>query len=66
MRSTIVCSFAAVFAVFAQFAAVFVAFAVPVPATADQAAGAMATIPVTQEQNDRGALEVVVEGHRAI
>ncbi len=66
MRSNIVCSFAAVFAVFAQFAAVFVAFALPVPATADQPTGAMATIPVTQEQSVRGALEVIVESHRAI
>jgi len=66
MRSNIVCSFAAIFAAFAQFAAVFVAFALPVPATADQPAGAMATIPVTQEQSVRGALEVIVESHRAI
>ncbi len=66
MRSNIIYSFAAVFAAFAQFAAVFVAFALPVPATADQAAGAMATIPVTQEQNDRGVPEVIVESHRAI
>jgi hypothetical protein len=66
MRSNIVCSFAAVFAAFAQFAAVFFAFALPVPATADQPAGAMATIPVTQEQSVRGALEVIVESHRAI
>jgi hypothetical protein len=66
MRSNIICSFAAVFAVFAQFAAVFVAFALPVPATADQPAGAMATIPVTQAQSARGTLEVIVESHRAI
>ena len=66
MRSNIVCSFAAAFAAFAQFAAVFVAFALPVSATADQPAGAMATIPVIQEQSVRGALEVIVESHRAI
>ena len=66
MRSNIVCSFAAIFAAFAQFAAVFVAFALPVAATADQPAGTMATIPVTQEKTVRGALEVIVESHRAI
>jgi len=66
MRSNIVCSFVAIFAVFAQFAAIFFAFALPVPATANQPAGAMATIPVTQEQSVRGALEVIVESHRAI
>jgi len=66
MRSNIVCSFAAVFAVFAQFAAVFVAFALPVPATADQPAGAMATLSVTQDQSGRGVLEVIVQVRRAI
>jgi len=66
MRSNIVCSFAAAFAAFALFTAVFVSFALPVPATADQPAGAMATIPVTHKQSVRGALEVIVESHRAI
>jgi len=66
MRSNIVCSFAAIFAAFAQFAAVFVAFALPVPATADQPAGAMATISVTQEQGVREVAEVIVEVRRAI
>jgi hypothetical protein len=65
MRSNIVYSFAAVFAAFAQFAAVFVAFALPVPATADQPAGATA-IPPTHEQSVRGVLEVIVESHRAL
>jgi hypothetical protein len=66
VRSNIVNSFAAVFAAFGLFAAIFVAFALPVPATAEQPAGAMATIPATQEQSDRGVPEVVVESHRAI
>jgi len=64
MRSNIVYSFAAAFAVFMQFAAIFVAFALPVPATADQPSGAMAT--VSQEHSVRGVLEVIVESHRAI
>src|ERR1700716_1111693 len=50
MRGNIICSFAAVFAAFTQFAAVFAAFALPVPATADQPAGAMGKVSVTQEQ----------------
>ena len=66
MRSNIVYSFATVFAAFTLFAAVFVAFALPVPATADQPAGAMATIPVTQEHSVPEVLEVIVESHRAI
>ena len=66
MRSNIVYSFAAFFAAFTLFAAVFVAFALPMPATADQPAGPMATIPVTQEKSVGGVLEVIVESHRAI
>jgi hypothetical protein len=66
MRSNIICSFAAVFAVFTQFAAVFVAFALPVPATADQPAGPMATVSATQEQSVREVPEVIVESRRAI
>jgi hypothetical protein len=61
MRSNIICSFAAVFAVLTQFSAVFVAFALP--ATADQPA---TTISITQEQAGRGLGEVVVEVRRAI
>jgi hypothetical protein len=64
MRSNIFYSFAAVFAVFMQFAAVFVAFALPVPATADQPSGAMAT--VSQEQSAREVAEVIVEVRRPI
>jgi hypothetical protein len=63
MRSNIICSFAAVFAVLTQFSAVFVAFALPVPATADQPA---TTISITQEQGGRGLGEVIVEVRRAI
>jgi hypothetical protein len=66
MRSNIVYSFAAVFAAFGLFAAIFVAFALPVPATAEQSTGAMATIPLTQKQGGPEVLEVIVESHRAI
>lgn len=66
MRSNIVYSFAAAFAALAQFAALFVAFAQPVPATAAQPTGVMSTIPLTQEQGARDVLEVIVESHRAI
>jgi hypothetical protein len=66
MRTNIICSFAAVFAAFTQFSAVFVAFALPVPATADQPAGTMATVSVTQDQSAREVAEVIVEVRRAI
>jgi hypothetical protein len=66
MRSNIMYSCAAVFAAFTQFSAVFVAFALPVPATADQPAGARATVSVTQEQSVGGVAEVIVEVRRAI
>jgi hypothetical protein len=66
MRSNVICSFAAVFAAFMQFSAVFVAFALPLPATADQPAGAIATVSVTQEQGVREVAEVIVEVRRAI
>jgi hypothetical protein len=66
MRSNVICSFAAIFATFTQFAAVFVAFALPLPATADQPAGAIATVSVTREQGVREVAEVVVEVRRAI
>jgi hypothetical protein len=65
MRSNILYLFASVFAAFTQFTAVFVAFALPVPATADQPAGAMAT-SITQEQSGLGVPEVIVEVRRAI
>jgi hypothetical protein len=65
MRSNIIYTFAAVFAAFSQFAAVFAAFALPVPAIADQPAGAIGTVSVTQEQSVRGVVEVIVEGRRA-
>ena len=63
MRSNIVYSFAAAFAVFMQFAAIFVAFALPVPATADQPAGPTATVSATQVYE---VPEVIVESRRAI
>jgi hypothetical protein len=66
MRSNVFCSFAAVFAALAQFAAVFVAFALPLPATADQPAGATATASATQDQSNRGLAEVIVEVRPAI
>jgi hypothetical protein len=66
MRSNIICSFAAVFAAFMQFSAIFAAFALPGPATAEQPAGAIATVSVTREQGVREVAEVVVEVRRAI
>ena len=66
MRSNILCLFVSVFAAFTQFAAVFVAFALPIPATADQPAGAVATISITQEHSVLGVPEVIVEVRRAI
>jgi hypothetical protein len=66
MRSNVIYSFAAVFAAFTLFAALFVAFALPVPATADQPVGAIPTASVTQEQSVRGALEVIVKARPAI
>ena len=66
MRSNIIYSLGAALAAFTQFAAVFVAFALAVPATADQPAGAMATLSVTQEQSVRGVVEVIVKVRRAI
>jgi hypothetical protein len=66
MRSNILYLFASVFAAFTQFTAVFVAFALPIPATPDQPAGAMATISITQEQSVLGVPEVIVEVRRAI
>jgi hypothetical protein len=66
MRSNVICSFAAVFASFTQFAAVFVAFALPVLATANQPAGAIPKVSVTQEESVRGVVEVIVKAKRAI
>ncbi|HEY4445865.1 MAG TPA: hypothetical protein VGN30_16405 [Steroidobacteraceae bacterium] len=66
MRNNIICSFAAVLAAFTQLAAVLVAFALPLPATADQPAGAIATVSVTQDQGVREVAEVIVEVRRAI
>jgi hypothetical protein len=66
MRSNVIYSFAAIFAAFTQFAAVFVAFTLPVAATADQPAGAIATVSVTQDQSAREVAEVIVEVRRAI
>ena len=67
MRSNIMYTLAAVFAALTQFAVLFAAFALPVPAIADQAAGAIGTASVTQEQSVRGVVdEVIVEGRRAI
>ena len=64
MRSnTIFFSFAAAFAAFVQLAAVFAAFAVSVPAIADQPMG---TVSVTQEQRVYEVAEVIVEVRRAI
>jgi hypothetical protein len=66
MRSNILYLFASIFAAFTQFTAVFVAFSLPVPATAEQPTGPVATISVTQEQSVRGVPEVIVEVRRAI
>jgi hypothetical protein len=66
MRSNVICSFAAVFAAFAHFAAVFVVFTLSVPAIADQPARAVATVPVTHERSVRGVAEVIVEARQAI
>jgi len=66
MRNNIICSFAAVFAAFAQFTAVFATFALPVASIAGQPAGAMATDSVTREQGIRGVAEVIVEVRQAI
>jgi len=59
-------TFAAAFAAFMQFAAVFAAFAIPVPAIADQPTGAIGTVSVTQEQSIPEVAEVIVEVRRAI
>ena len=66
MRSNVIYSVSAAFAVFTLFAAVFVAFALPVPATADQPAGPTAAVSATQEQSVREIPEVIVESRRAI
>jgi hypothetical protein len=66
MRSNIICSFAAVFAAFAHFAAVFAALTLAVPAIADQPTGAIATVSVTQEQSARGIEGVIVEVRRPL
>jgi hypothetical protein len=66
VRSNIVCSFVAVFAVLAQFAAVMAAFTLSVPAIADQPAGATAAISVTQERSVRGVEDLIVEVRRPL
>jgi hypothetical protein len=66
MRSNIIYSFAAVFAAFAHFAAVFAVLTLPVPAIADQPAGAMATVSVTQERSVREVEGVIVEVRRPL
>jgi len=66
MRSNIFYSFAAVLAVLTQFAAVFVAFALPIPATADQAPATISTVSAAQELGVREVPAVIVEVKRAI
>jgi hypothetical protein len=66
MRSYIMYSFAAVFATFAQFMAIFVTFALPGASIVGQPAGAMPAQSITQEQRIVGIAEVIVEGRHAI
>jgi hypothetical protein len=63
MRSNIMYSFAAVFATFVQFMAVYATFALPSASIAGQPAGAMPAQSITQEQR---IAEVIVEGRHAI
>jgi hypothetical protein len=66
MRSNVIYSFAAVFAVFAQFAAIFAVFTLSIPAIADQPAGATAALSATQDRNVRGVEELIVEVRRPL
>jgi hypothetical protein len=66
VRSNIVYSFVAVFAVFAQFAVVMAAFTLSVPAIANQPARATAAVSVTQERSVPGIEEVIVEVRRPL
>jgi hypothetical protein len=52
--------------IFYSFAAVFVAFALPIPATADQAPGTISTVSAAQELGVREVPAVIVEVKRAI
>jgi hypothetical protein len=66
MRSNIMYSFAAVFATFAQFMAVFVTFALPAASIVGHPTGATPTDSIGQEQRIVGLAEVIVEGRQAI
>jgi hypothetical protein len=59
-------SFAAIFATFAQFMAVFVTFAIPGASIVGRPAGTTPAPSITQEQRIVGIAEVVVEGRHAI
>jgi len=66
VRSNFIYSFAAVFAAFAQFTAIFGAFSLPVAAIADQSASAVATVLATQERSARGLEALIVEVPRPL
>jgi hypothetical protein len=66
MRSNVIYSFAAVFAVLAQFAAIFAAFTLSIPAIADQPPSVTAPSSATADRNVRGVGELIVEVRRPL